>query len=89
MKEGANYPYTGKPEPLMIADKLVPGFEIFAEEMNEVRGPIAKEAVIEELVLSEEPEEVIRALERKEADDQEGECDFTSFVFNNIAGKTG
>ena len=70
MKEGTNYPYAGKPEPLMIADKLVPGFEIFAEEMNGVRGPIAKEAVIEELVLSKEPEEVTPTPERKEADDQ-------------------
>ena len=61
VEEGTNYPYAGKPEPLMIADKLVPSFEIFAEEMNEVRGPIAKEAVIEELVLSEELEEVIPA----------------------------
>ena len=54
MKEGTNYLYAGKPEPLMIADKLVPGFEIFAKEMNEIRGPVVKEAVIEELVLSEE-----------------------------------
>ena len=63
VKEGTNYPYAGKPEPLMIADKLVPGFEIFAEEMSEIREPIVKEAVIEELVLSEEPEEVIPAPE--------------------------
>ena len=84
MEEGTNYPYAGKPKPLMIADKLVPGFEIFIEEMNEIREPVVKEAVIEELVLSEEPEEVIPAPERKEADDQEGECDFASFVFNNI-----
>ena len=68
----------------MIADKLVPGFEIFAEEMNGVRGPIAKEAVIEELVLSEELEEVIPMPEQKEAYGQEEECDFSSFVFNNI-----
>ena len=34
VKEGTNYPYAGKPEPLMIADKLVPSFEIFAEEMQ-------------------------------------------------------
>ena len=68
----------------MIADKLVLGFEIFAEEMNKVRGPISKKAMIEELVLSEELEEVIPAPEQKEADGQEGECDFSSFVFNNI-----
>ena len=84
MEEGTNYPYTGKPEPVMIADKLVSGFEIFTEEMNEIREPVAKEAVIEELMLSEEPEEVIPAPERKEADDQKGERDFASFVFNNI-----
>ena len=79
VKEGTNYPYTGKPEPVMIADKLVPGFEIFAEEMIEIKGSIVKEAVIEELVLSEEPGEAIPAPEQKEADDQEGECDFTFF----------
>ena len=84
MKEGFNYPYAGKLEPLLIADKLVPGFEIFAEEMNEIRRPAVREAVIEELVLSEEPEEVIPASEQKEADDQEGEWDFASFIFNNI-----
>ena len=58
MEEGANYPYTGKPEPLLIADKLILGFEIFAEEMNGVREPIVKEPVVEELVLNEELEEV-------------------------------
>ena len=63
MREGTNYPYAGKPEPLMIADKLVPGFEIFAEEMSEIREPTVKEAVVEELVLSEEPEEVVPAPE--------------------------
>ena len=52
--------------------------------MNKIIGPIAKEAMIEELVLSEELEEVIPAPERKEADDQKGECDFAYFIFNNI-----
>ena len=52
--------------------------------MSEIKEPTVKEAVVEELVLSEEPEEVVSAPEQKEADDQEGECDFTSFVFNNI-----
>ena len=69
MEEGANCPYAGKPEPLMIADKLVPSFEIFAGEIGEISGPAVKEAVIEELVLSEEPEEVIPVPEWKEADD--------------------
>ena len=69
MKEGTNYPYAGKPEPLMRADKLVPGFEIFAEEMSEIREPIVKKAVIEELVLSKEPEEVTPTPERTKADD--------------------
>ena len=52
MEKGANYPYTGKPESLLIADKLVPGFEIFAEEMNGIREPVVEEVVVEELVLS-------------------------------------
>ena len=84
MGEGANYPYTGKPEPLLIADKLIPGFEIFAEKVNGIREPIVKEAVVEEPVLSEEPEEVIPAVEQKKANDQEDECDFASFVLNSI-----
>ena len=63
MQEGANYPYTGKPEPLLIADKLISGFEIFTEEVNGIREPVVEEAVVEELVLSEEPEEVIPAAE--------------------------
>ena len=63
VEEGTNYPYTGKPEPLLIADKLVPWFEIFAEEVNGIREPIVKEEVVEELVLSEEPKEVIPAAE--------------------------
>ena len=58
VEEGANYPYTGKPEPLLIADKLVPRFEIFTEEVNGIRETVVEEAVVEELVLSEEPEEV-------------------------------
>ena len=84
MEESANYPYTGKSEPLLIADKLVPGFEIFIDEVNGIRKPVVKEVVLEELVLSEEPKEVIPAAEQKKADDQEEECDFASFVLNNI-----
>ena len=84
MKDGANYPYTGKLEPLLIADKLIPGFEIFAKEVNGIRETIIKEAVVEELVLNKEPEEVIPTEEQKKADDQEEECDFASFVLNNI-----
>ena len=49
MEEGANYPYTDKPEPLLIADKLVPGFEIFAKKVNGIREPVVEEALVEEL----------------------------------------
>ena len=63
MEEGANYPYTGKSEPLLITDKFISTFEIFAEELNGIREPIVEEAVVEELVLSEELEEVISAVE--------------------------
>ena len=42
MEEGANYPYTIKPEPLLIADKIVPGFEIFTEELNGIGEPVIK-----------------------------------------------
>ena len=69
VEKGANYSYTGKPEPLLITDKLVSGFEIFAEEVNRMREPVVKEAVVEELVLSEEPEKVILAAEQKKAVD--------------------
>ena len=55
VEEGANYPYTGKPEQLMIAEKLVPGFEIFDEEVNGTKEPIIEEHVVEELVQVEEP----------------------------------
>ena len=84
MEEGTNYPYTDKPDPLLIADKLIPEFEIFAEEVNGIREPIVKEAVVEELVPSEEPEEAIPAVKQKKADDQEKECNFASFILNNI-----
>ena len=63
MEESTNYPYISKPEPLLVADKLVPGFEIFTEEVNGIREPVVKETVVEELVLSEEPEEIIPAAE--------------------------
>ena len=69
MEEGANYPYIDKPEPLLITNKLVSGFEIFTEEVNGIREPVVKEVVVEELVMSEELEEVIPAAEQKKADD--------------------
>ena len=63
VEEGTNYPYTGKPEPLMIADMLIPRFEIFAAEMNRVSQPIVKREIVEELVLNEGPEEAIPTAE--------------------------
>lgn len=68
----------------MIDDKLVPRDEVLVEEVNGIREPIVIEAVVEELGPDEEPEEVITTAEQKKADDQEEECDFASFVFNNI-----
>ena len=84
VEEGANYPYAGQPEPLLIADKLIPGFEIFAAEMNGVNQSVVKEEIVEELVLNEGPEEAIPTEEQKDADDQKKECDFADFIFNNI-----
>ena len=55
VEEGANYPYTGKPEPLMIAKKLVPGFKIFAKEVNGIKKLIIEKPAVEELVQAEEP----------------------------------
>ena len=54
IKNGANYPYTGKPKPLMIVEKLVPGFKIFAEEVNGIKELIIEEPMVEELVQAEE-----------------------------------
>ena len=50
VEEGADSPYTGNPELLMIAKKLVLRFEIFAEEVNRTKEPIIEEPVVEELV---------------------------------------
>ena len=69
MEEGTNYPYTGKPEPLLIANKIVLRFEIFVEEVNGIREPVVKEAIVEELVLDEEPKKVITTTEQKKAGD--------------------
>ena len=63
MEEGTNNPYTRKPEPLLIANKLIPRFEIFADEVNGIGEPVVEEVVVEELVLSEKPEEVIPTVE--------------------------
>ena len=50
IEEGASYPYTGKPEPLMITKKLVLNFEIFAEEVNGIKKLMVEEPMVEELV---------------------------------------
>ena len=52
MKEGIGYPYEGAPEPLMIAKKLVPRFEILMEHVNGIKEIVAKELILEELVLT-------------------------------------
>ena len=50
MEEGANSPYSGQPEPLMIIEKLVPIFEIFAEEVNGIKKDVVEEPIMEELI---------------------------------------
>lgn len=68
--EGTNYPYNSKPEPVMISDKLVQGFEIFTGEMSGTKEIVAEEPVIEELVQFSKPEEDTSATKTIKADDQ-------------------
>ena len=68
----------------MIAKKLVPGFEIFIEEVNGIKKIIVEEPMVEELVQIEEPEGDIPTVELKDTVDQDGERDFESFVLNSI-----
>ena len=50
MEEGTNCPYKGNPEPLMIAKKLVPRFEIFAEHVDGIKESTIEEPIMEELI---------------------------------------
>ena len=68
----------------MVAERLVPSFKIFAEEVNVIKKPIVEEPVVEELVQAEEPKKGIPAVELKNTIDQEEKCDFASYVLNNI-----
>ena len=68
----------------MIAEKLVPSFEIFTEEVNGIKKLIIEEPVVEELVQIEESEGDIPTVELKDTIDQEEECDFASYVLNSI-----
>ena len=83
VEKGANYPYHDNPEPLMIAEKLVPGFEIFVE-VNETKEPIVEEPVVEELVHAEEPKEDIPIVELKNTVNQEKGVQLHIFVLNSI-----
>ena len=76
VEEGANYPYTDNPKPLMIADKLVLGFEIFVEQVKEIKEPTVEKPIVEELVHTPELEEDIPVVKLKDAADQEEELNF-------------
>ena len=78
IEEGANYPYTGNPEPLMIAEKLVPDFEIFVEQVKEIKEPTIEKPIVEELIQTPKPKEDIPAVEQKVTVDQQKEHDFES-----------
>ena len=80
MEEG----YASAPEALTIAEKLVLGFKIFAEQVNGIKGSTVKEPIVEELVLTLELEEDIPVAELKAIDDQEEELYFESYVLNSI-----
>ena len=52
MEEDANYSYHDNFEPLIIVDRLVLEFEIFAEYMNRIKESTVNEPIVEELVLT-------------------------------------
>ena len=84
MEEGIGYQYKGTPEPLMLARKLVPKFEIFANYVNRVKEAVIKEAIVEELALPLESKEDIAPVKLKDAAGQEEELDFKTYVVNSI-----
>ena len=69
VEEGANYPYHDNPKPLMIADKLVSEFEIFIKYLNSIKESTIEEPIVEELVLTPEPEVDMPAVEQKDTGD--------------------
>ena len=69
MGEGASCPYKGTPEPILMAGKVIPGFEIFAKYVNGVKKANAEDIPMEELILAEEElEEDVAASELKDID---------------------
>ena len=66
----------------MIVERLVPGFEIFAEQVNGIKKSLIEEPIMVELVMTPEHEEDVPAAELKATDDQEEELNFESYVLN-------
>ena len=58
-REGTKYPYQGTPEPILMAGKVIPGFEIFAYYVNRGKRAVVNEApvIVEELIMDEEESE--------------------------------
>ena len=73
----------------MIAEKLVPGFEIFAEEVNGIREVIVKDPIVEELIQASEPKNDVPMVEQRVVDDQQKEqssiLSWTSFMMMLIS----
>ena len=86
-KVGTNYPYQGTQEPILMAGRIILGFEIFAEHLNMAKKGTAVEAPVnmdELIVAEEEPEGGAATLEEKVADDRDKEPDLETFVLNSI-----
>ena len=68
----------------MIAEKLVPDFEIFVEQVKEIKEPTIEKPIVEELIQTLESEHDIPAVEQKVTGDQQKEHDFESYVLDSI-----
>ena len=76
--------YANTTETLMIIDRLVSSFKIFAEQVNGIKESTIEEPLVEELVMTLKHEEDVPAAELKATDDQEEELKFNSYIINSI-----
>ena len=84
-RESTGYSYKGTPEPILMAEEVIPDFEIFAEYVNRVKkadvAEVPIDASMEELIVAEEePKEELATSEVKTTDDQDGELDLEVYV---------
>ena len=67
-----------------MAGRMVPGFEIFSEFVNELKVEVDEEVPIEELITGLGSDEGIVTMEPKEAGDHNKELDFETFINNSF-----